>query len=374
MSVGDRRLLLIDRGVAATEVVTIAQIEQSWRMPIDEVVHVEAATLEVVEQAASIACESMLAVGGGTTLDVAKLAAWAAQDTERMRRIASNAVDPYRILYEDNSRVPVFAAATTFGTGAESNAKASVWMGAHRLTMFAGRGLRPHRQTVLKSALQQLPDQVVSRGIAEILFRLLGPGLESTGPRRDSAIASRLWLLLGCVDAYETNAMPIGSKARADHLARLARMGSELHQRGMFDISTAYVGLPWFLGRAIQETAPTIHKVDAIVTMWLDLAEYLQVNDPQSEYLKRWEGIRTAYRRLGESENHLNNMAGAVLPESLATFLQIVSQRLHIDTDIPFKYYLNALTERSTASRWINLMEGNEDLRGYVANILERSE
>lgn len=356
-------LLVLDQNLVESGLIDEDQIRDNWGIGPGQSLLVGGANIEEFERLSRTPANSIWAVGGGSTLDLAKLAGWANCDERRIEFILTDSDSPYRYIPDGPPRVPVRAVATTFSTGAERNSKASLRIDDCRLSMFAGKSLRPVRSAVLRSAMRSLPQSLVARGIAEVLFRLLGPSLESDSSRRDEQIVALLREVLEVVDAFARGDIAFGSRQRDLALLRLSEVGGELHRPGMFDISTPYVGIPWFLGRTVQECCPSVSKMDALMDAWIRLAHLFETSTSNENYLNRWGQIREAY-------NSLSNPSTQPLSGSLVHFLFTVSSRLFIDSSLLAGYGLSTFDIPARfQQRWSGVLGGDRVPIGSLSQI-----
>jgi NADP-dependent alcohol dehydrogenase len=123
----------------------------------------------------------LLAVGGGTVLDLAKLGAVAARSPatlEQIRRHARRA--GFVVLASTVTRgAPLLALPTTIGTGAEVSGVACVDDEPGHRTLVSSAQLRPDLAILDPVATRTLPMQLVREGALEALLRVAGPEIAS---------------------------------------------------------------------------------------------------------------------------------------------------------------------------------------------------
>lgn len=141
----DKVLAVVDRYV--TERSTVAPMVQRWLSARNVVVFDQIApnpSLESVVEAADLARKSgadhVLAIGGGSTIDSAKLAALGARDRLWSDRVRNH------VPVDDLKPLPLVAVPTTSGSGSEATPFAVVYRGSTKLSV-AHPQLRP--QTVV---------------------------------------------------------------------------------------------------------------------------------------------------------------------------------------------------------------------------------
>jgi len=349
-------LLVIDRGLFERGMLTIEQARDSWGWNIVDIATVGEASEVEVRKLIQRVPTSILAVGGGTTLDVAKLAGWIGDDEVRLRDAFRSVHEPYRILPDAPPRCPVVATATTFGTGAENNRKVSIRNGSANLVMYSSRGLRPRQSGLWPQALCELPASLVAAGLGEILFRLLGPALESHSDRNDETICGLLNEVLFGIAEFARGRLDEASPHKLKTLQRMAGLGAQLHARGMFDISQPFVGLPWFLGRAVQEMLPSVQKMDAILDAWVRLAYYFESDVRDAKYLSRWTQLR-------ERANMMQHHTMPQLPWSLVHLLFNIRKALRVDWCLVSRYPgVTSAVQSKFEKDWSELTEADPRL------------
>jgi NADP-dependent alcohol dehydrogenase len=123
----------------------------------------------------------LLAVGGGSVLDLAKLAAVAATSplaVARLRRWSQRA--GFAVLPAGTERTrSLTAVPTTIGTGAEVSAVACVDSGHGHRSLVYSRAFRPDLAVLDPAATRTLPLQLVREGALEALLRVAGPEVAS---------------------------------------------------------------------------------------------------------------------------------------------------------------------------------------------------
>jgi alcohol dehydrogenase class IV len=127
---GRRVLLVTDRGLVAAGLVApaVASLEQAGCTVAiyDKVIAdpPESVVLEAVDSGNKLAADAVIGLGGGSSLDVAKLAALLLKSGERL-------VDIYGVGQVRGKRLPLLLSPTTAGTGSEVTPISIVTTGAH---------------------------------------------------------------------------------------------------------------------------------------------------------------------------------------------------------------------------------------------------
>jgi alcohol dehydrogenase YqhD (iron-dependent ADH family) len=123
----------------------------------------------------------LLAIGGGTVLDLAKLSAIAVRDHATVGRIRRRARRAGFVLLPRvvTRSVPLLALPTTIGTGAEVSAVACVDDDHGHRTLVHSPQLRPDLAILDPLATRTLPIRLVREGALEALLRVAGPEIAS---------------------------------------------------------------------------------------------------------------------------------------------------------------------------------------------------
>lgn len=165
----------------------------------------------VVDAARALRPGAIVAVGGGTAIDIAKLAASVCEEPTALDRLLRSVagrggVSTRRRLRTAGPRL--FAVPTTIGTAAEVSPVACLTVpGGHRL--IVGDDLRPDAAILDGAFLTTLGADAIGEGAMEALLRLVGAVVASDPDDRRIARAARTAArLTGLVDAARAGAEP----------------------------------------------------------------------------------------------------------------------------------------------------------------------
>ncbi|GAB3169560.1 daptide-type RiPP biosynthesis dehydogenase [Streptomyces incanus] len=226
--------------------------------------------VRAVEALASRLCpgELIVGVGGGSTLDLAKLAAAAGRRPELLRYLTS----PQRsglIALPGTWEEPaaVLAVPTTLGTGSEAGQVACfTHRDAKRIAM--GRSLKPFAALHTAEATETLPAPLVMDGALEAVFRTLIPYSSDTLdlPEQDAAVEQ---LAVGLLTAGDELARHLaqGRPAPATARLRLAHLSAE-SQLGQINVGRdPYAVKCWAIANELS-TFLGVAKMRAVCALW----------------------------------------------------------------------------------------------------------
>jgi NADP-dependent alcohol dehydrogenase len=118
--------------------------------------------------------ELLVAVGGGSVLDQAKLAALLAAEPAQLARLTARSRAGLVLLPATvDPALPLVAVPTTIGTGSELSSVACLTRGDGK-RLVVGTGLQPEIAVLDPLATRTLPDGLLAEGALEILFRAAG--------------------------------------------------------------------------------------------------------------------------------------------------------------------------------------------------------
>lgn len=158
-----------------------------------------AALRAVLDRLRAADCETIVAVGGGAILDLARLAAAVRAHADPAVVMATLTRGRAGLIAfpSRRDRVRVIAVPTTLGTGAEFSATACLIVDGHR-RLVAGEGLRACSAVHYPAVYATLPRESVGEAILEIIMRVVGPFV---GSAPDDSIDRRaVRLLIGLRD------------------------------------------------------------------------------------------------------------------------------------------------------------------------------
>ncbi|PYF98940.1 NADP-dependent alcohol dehydrogenase [Georgenia satyanarayanai] len=203
----------------------------------------------------------VVAVGGGSVIDRAKLAVRAGADDctpyLSTRHRAAMVLLPPRPL----GTRPLAAVPTTLGTGSEVS-KAAVHVGGGRRRLVVGEGIQPDLALHAPRLTTGLPDHLVAEGVLEIVARLIGPYVGDPRPRPvEDAVVEALLRVLGPLLVRAGD----GALTLEDR-AQLLRIGSMSHQDAVVDGRSPYAVKWWALTNEIC-AATGVRKVPALTAV-----------------------------------------------------------------------------------------------------------
>lgn len=240
--VGSKRAALVNDH--ALESVANTVFDAHWlRRRVRDVSYNEAAS--VAEWLLENEIELLVAMGGGTTIDLAKVASLIAANQgsgvgQRMLRLGERA-GALTVQGQSATRCRVWAAPSTFGTGAEVNAVASLKLDldshsfCSRRILLTGSCLRPDLAILDPGLTRTLSSGQQASGLLEVFVRLVGSecGSECSLPlaRRESIfltgeVAS---LLDRCA---ESDGLNDNERLHAAMLSSQSHLGWSLYGRG----------------------------------------------------------------------------------------------------------------------------------------------
>ncbi|MFU8872170.1 daptide-type RiPP biosynthesis dehydogenase [Micromonospora sp. SL4-19] len=212
--------------------------------------------------------EIVLGVGGGTILDLAKLAVLTATRPEGWQRITAPqrsgmvALPPHL-----GNSVRVVAVPTTLGTGSELGTVACFEQaGAKRLV--TGPCLRPMAAVWDAAATATLPVDHVADGVLEALFRTVSAyvGDPTTLPEQDALVEELAGRLIRLGDAV-ADRRRIGAPIDADLRLRIAECSGE-SQIGLINAGRSpYAVKGWPIANELSTTLG-LPKMRAVAAVW----------------------------------------------------------------------------------------------------------
>lgn len=212
--------------------------------------------------------ELIVGVGGGSTLDLAKLAATAHRRPELLRYLTSPQRSGLIALPEAwREPAPVIAVPTTLGTGTEAGQVACFTHGsAKRIAM--GRCLKPVAALRTAEATETLPASLVMDGALEAVFRTVIPYSSDTVdlPEQDEAAEQ---IAVGLLTAGDELARHLAQGLPAPAPARLllARLSAE-SQLGHINVGrNPYAVKCWAIANELS-TVLGVAKMRAVCALW----------------------------------------------------------------------------------------------------------
>ncbi|WP_051865955.1 daptide-type RiPP biosynthesis dehydogenase [Streptomyces griseus] len=174
---GRTMTLLADPAVADSEAVDQVSACAAWAgRSVEPLVLNGSGTLESVTALAERLRDSelVLAVGGGTLLDQAKLAVlMSAAPVVRDRLAVRQRSGLVLLPAEAEPRIPLITVPTTVGTGSELSGGACL-AGPQGKRLVLGNGLQPDVAVLDPVATRTLPVELLAEGVLEVFFRVAG--------------------------------------------------------------------------------------------------------------------------------------------------------------------------------------------------------
>jgi len=280
----------------------------------------DAPRLEEMQRAAQLAgaagCRAIVAVGGGTSIDTAKGAAWC---------LAGGAIDAAPA--PDTSLLPLFAVPTTAGTGSEATHFAVCWHEGKKHSL-ADERLRPAHAVVDSSLHATLPPRLTATAGLDALcqsLESLWAQSATDASRADGTQAAQF--ILGALETAVTQPTPESRRqmARGAHFAGRAIDVSKTttphalsyaltHDHGVphgFAVALTF-GACLKLRHERHERPPGTDEVVAL------LGGSLEASLSHLHALLNSCGAPTRLREVGVVESDLAALASKVNPERLA--------------------------------------------------------
>ncbi|MBW1596581.1 daptide-type RiPP biosynthesis dehydogenase [Streptomyces sp. JJ38] len=247
--------------------------------------------------------ELLVAVGGGTVIDQAKLAVAVRGDGRNTARLGHPQRAGLVVLPSGGARaLPLVAVPTTVGTGAELSAAACVEHGDGR-RLVLGDGLRPDVALVDPAATATLPGELLAEGVLEALFRAssLYAGAAHDQPTEDAlteALVARL-TVLGEQLARARGTLGAHAVVGDDVLrAEIAKVSGLTHGPWAAVGRERYGAKGWFLANELSWTLG-VRKMTAVAALlpplWRAVTEDPGAAWGSARRLARvWETVRAA--------------------------------------------------------------------------------
>ncbi|MFI1706111.1 daptide-type RiPP biosynthesis dehydogenase [Streptomyces griseoruber] len=243
----------------------------------------------------------VLALGGGSLLDRAKLASLVAAGPEVARRLTVPQRTGLIVLTRIPRRpMPLIAVPTTIGTGSEASAVACLAY-EHAKCLVMGARLRPELSVLDPLATATLPRHLLVEGVLETFFRLVSPyiGDHAELPEPDARVEATAVRLLRL--GYEiVEATRAGGRATDEQRARSARLSAESHTQHFHDGRDPYAVKGWLIANELS-TVLGLRKMTAVAALLPPLWRAIDQGDARlgsGRRLRRlWAVIRTGLGR-----------------------------------------------------------------------------
>ncbi|MFH9572428.1 daptide-type RiPP biosynthesis dehydogenase [Streptomyces sp. NPDC017230] len=263
--------VIADPAVAGRPVTTgvLDQVERAGRTPRLIVLNGPTGLDAVAETAAGLDPEGIvIAVGGGTTLDFAKLAALSARHPHFHRYLTAPQRSGFLVLPPAlGPHVRVLAVPTTLGTGSELGTVACFSRDGGKF-LATGSCLRPVAALWSAEATDTLPPGLVADGALEALFRTVSPytGDATELPEQDAAVEALAARIL--VAGYEVAALRAEGRALPAELRlRIAESSGE-SQIGRINIGRSpYAVKCWAMANELSTTLD-LAKMRTVAALW----------------------------------------------------------------------------------------------------------
>ncbi|WP_425248042.1 daptide-type RiPP biosynthesis dehydogenase [Streptomyces sp. NEAU-NA10] len=242
--------------------------------------------------------ELVVGVGGGTTLDFAKLAALSARHPDFPRYLTAPQRSGFLVLPATlGSSARVLAVPTTLGTGSELGTVACFERDGGKL-LATGPCLRPVAALWAPEATETLPGELIADGVLEALFRTVSPyaGDPTELPEQDAeveSLAARLVVAGYEVAALRTEHRPVPAELRL----RIAKSSGE-SQIGRINIGRSpYAVKCWAMANELSTTL-NLAKMRTVSALWPVLWRHTLAGDTRlgspARVHRLWTTLRTA--------------------------------------------------------------------------------
>ncbi|AWF96941.1 iron-containing alcohol dehydrogenase [Clavibacter michiganensis subsp. insidiosus] len=225
---------------------------------------------------------SIVGIGGGSTMDTAKLIRLASTRGDHLRAARQHA-ETFGIHFVPEAprltRLPLVLVPTTLGTGSEASSVACLeGVGSRRLV--AGSAMRADSIVIDPMLARSLPERDLREGAAEILLHVVGAYVGSAAADVQDGAAEEL---AGRVARFARTAVEHGSDERLRTL--LAVASAETHTGWALAGRDPYAAKHWYLANEMSSAADT-RKVPTTLRILPAI----------------WRSVMSGERRLGDGE------------------------------------------------------------------------
>ncbi|MGW1465540.1 daptide-type RiPP biosynthesis dehydogenase [Streptomyces sp. NPDC002308] len=267
---GRRLTVLADAAVAEGEAVARVRERAVWAgWDTERTVLTGPGDLHSVQELAGRLADSdlVVAVGGGSLLDQAKLAVLLRSDPDVRDRLAVRHRSGLILLSAGSvPRLPLVSVPTTVGTGSElSGAVCLATPTGKRLVL--GNGLQPEVAVYDPAATRTLPLELLAEGVLEVFFRLSGmyAGDLRELPVEDAFARTLLGLLVGLGDRVAA-ARATGGGADDTLRLEIAKLSGLSHQQWLNLGREPAACKGWYLANELS-TALGVRKMTAAAAL-----------------------------------------------------------------------------------------------------------
>jgi NADP-dependent alcohol dehydrogenase len=231
---------------------------------VDQVLH-------LADELARRSPDEIIAIGGGSVLDLVRLARWGGVvGPDAARATLTRGHRGLVVLRPTRGGPHLTAIPTTLGTGAERSQVACVVTGGQR-RLVMGAALLADRYEYAPAAYRTLPVDARRAALAEVALRVAGPYLGSAPHRRtDDRAEATLAQLLAIGDAV-VDGRPLP-------LSRLAELSGASHDAASIEGRTRFSARLWYLANELSSVTG-LAKMDAHALLLPGFIERLE--DPR---------------------------------------------------------------------------------------------
>jgi alcohol dehydrogenase YqhD (iron-dependent ADH family) len=315
-----------------------------------------AAVVALAERISGV--KTVLGVGGGTVMDLIKLASAVVSSRDTLLRLStSDRCGLVLLPAAARGGNELWLVPTTLGTGAELSAVACLSTGRGK-KLVLGEGLRPDGAVLDPVATATLPYGLVAEGVLEVLFRVTGPYLgDATGRLVPDALAETLAARL----------IGLGDQAASGHLngetrLAIAEASAFSHSGWVHPGRDPFSAKGWYLAAELSG-AVGCRKNTALAVLLPALWRAIFAGD------KRWGSAR----RLAVIWQRMREGSAVSLPSDPVAGISQVLGNWRIPRRIPSSPDTAEEVARRTARAWGGGLPmlgalGAQDLRAVLAD------
>ncbi|WP_433438834.1 daptide-type RiPP biosynthesis dehydogenase [Nonomuraea sp. CA-141351] len=244
----------------------------------------------------------VLAVGGGSLLDQAKLASLLCGDRDAHRRLTVRQRSGMLMLPPSAERaLPLFAVPTTLGTGTEVSMVACLAYPEGK-RLITGDCLRPDLAVLDPVATATLPAELVSEGVLEVLFRITSGYLGDHEDRpTEDALVETLAALVVREGYAAARALAAGGRLGDALLLEIAKLSGLTHNEILHVGRPAYANKGWMIANELSTGLGT-RKMSAIAVVMPELWRRIAGGDDRLGSARRLARLWTRLRAAAPAE------------------------------------------------------------------------